>query len=229
MSTITLSDLTPEQRRQLVNEAKQAEKKAKEVTQENRKAYKQLVDEAVPKFFDTLITQSQALSRTKLELFQGLKDLIELKKEAYGVKEGQQSHTLTSDNTKQTIQIGYRVTDGWDDTVHVGIDKVNEFISSLVKDEDTKKLVKNLNRLLKKDANGNLKSNRVMEIQKMTEDYDSDLLDDGLDIIRKAWAPVKSCYFIDAHYVDGVGKKQNVPLSVTSVDFPQGSPEIKFI
>ncbi len=229
MSTLKLADLSPEQKKQLLKEAKQEAHQEKEAQQENRKAYKQLVGEVVPKFFDTLITQSQALARTKLEIFQGLKDLIELKKEAYGVKANQQSHSLTSDNGRQTIKIGYRVNDGWDDTMHAGIDKVNQFLGSLATNDDTRKLVKTINRLLQKDANGNLKSNRVLELEKIAEDYHSDLLNDGIDIIRKSWSPLKSCYFIDAMILDGTGKKQNVPLSITSVDFPKGSPEINFI
>lgn len=223
-----LSDLSPAERQQLINEAKAEENAKAETTKNNRKAYKELVGETVPKFFDVLIKQSAALSQTKLELFNGIKDLIALKIEAYGIKENQQSHSLTSEDGKQTIKVGYRVNDGWDDTMHAGIDKVNQFIGTLVTDEDTKKLVNTINRLLQKDANGNLKSNRVLELEKIAEDYNSPVLNDGIDIIRKAWKPVKSCYFIEAYYVNEIGSKQNVPLSISSVDFPNNA-KINFI
>lgn len=223
-----LSDLTPEEKKQLLAEAKAEEAAKAEKKQENRKAYKDLVGETVPKFFDVLIKQSAALSQTKLELFNGVKDLIALKKEAYGVKDNQQSHSLTSEDGQQTIKIGYRVNDGWDDTMHAGIDKVNQFIGTLVTSPETKKLVNTINRLLQKDANGNLKSSRVLELEKIAEDYNSPILNDGIEIIRKAWQPVKSCYFIEAYFTDGTGKKQNVPLSISSVEFPN-NVKIDFI
>lgn len=226
--SVKLSDLTPEERKQLIAEAQDEAKALEQKKIENRKAYKDLVGEIVPKFFDTLLLQSEALSKAKLQLFSGVKDIIALKKEAYGVKDNQQSHSLTSEDGTKTIKIGYRVNDGWDDTHHVGIEKVNEFIATLVKDEDTEKLVKTINRLLQKDANGNLKSSRVLELEKIAEDYNNALLDDGIEIIKKAYKPVKSCYFIEAYYLDGTGKKSNVPLSISSVDFPEGT-DINFI
>lgn len=226
--SLKLADLTPEQKKQLLAEAEAEQKAVAETIRNNRKAYKELVGETVPRFFDSLVQQSQELSKTKLQLFQGIKDIIQLKKEAYGVKANQQSHSLTSTDGVQTIKVGYRVNDGWDDTMHSGIDKVNQFIETLVTGEETKKLVNTINRLLQKDANGNLKSSRVLELEKIAEDYNSPILNDGIEIIRKAWKPVKSCYFVEAYYLDKLGEKQNVPLSISSVEFPNDT-KIDFI
>ncbi|MGQ2119123.1 DUF3164 family protein, partial [Ornithobacterium rhinotracheale] len=68
---------------------------------------------------------------------------------------------------------GFRIIDGWDDTVTAGIDKVREFIASLAKDEATGKLVRAVNQLLKKDAKGNLKASRVLELTKLAEDFNN--------------------------------------------------------
>lgn len=226
--TLTLAELSKEQRKQLIAEARAEEAAEKGKRTEDRKAYKEMVQDTVPDIFAILANQSECLSETKKKIFMAAKDLIELKKDAYGVKDGQQSHTLTSEGGDLSITIGYRVIDGWDDTAPAGIEKVNEFTTGLIKDEDSRKLVNTINRLLKKDANGNLKSSRVLELQEIAEEYNDDLLNDGIEIIRKAYKPQKSCWFIEASYIDGTGKRKNVPLGISTVDFPAGT-EINFM
>lgn len=222
MSTLSLKDLSPEQRAQLLEEAKQEEKRAITAQKEHRKAYKELVNDMVPGLFTELVEISKELSDAKLKVFNAVKDAMELKAEAYDIKENQQSHTFSNDDGTKSIKIGYRVTDGWDDTAQAGIDKVNEFISSLntEQDPDKSKLVNTILKLLRKDVNGNLKSSRVLELQQIAEEWDSEILTDGITIISNAYKPNKSCYFIEAYYVDGTGKNQSVPLSLSSVDFP---------
>lgn len=223
MSTITLEQLTPEQRSQLVAEAKKQEKQIKEQRSENRKAYKELTHEVVPNMFISLAVANEALMATKARIFKEAEQLIKLKNEAYDPKEGQQSHTFTNESGTQSITVGFRVTDAYDDTLQPGIDKVNQFISGLVKDDDTQKLVNTINRLLQKDANGNLKSSRVLELQKIAQEFNSDLLNDAIQIIGDAYKPQRSCYFVEATYTDGTGKRKNVPLSLSTVDFPEGT------
>ena len=229
--TLTLSSLSKEERAQLIAEARKEEAAEKEKRTEDRKAYKKLVHETVPDIFSVLAHQSESLAEVKKKIFLAAEDLINLKKEAYEVKEGQQSHTFTSEDGDLSFTIGYRVIDGWDDTVPTGISKVNEFLESLIKDEDSikvKRLANTINRLLKKDSNGNLKSSRVLELQEVADEWNDELLNDGVDIIRKGYQPQKSCWFIEAYYVDGTGKKKNVPLSISTVDFPAGT-EINFM
>ena len=230
METINLQDLTPEQRKQLIAEAKAEDKAIEEKRRENRKAYKQLVNDMVPGLYRDLVETSQMLSRTKLSVYKAVEDAMNLKAEAFEVKEGQQSHTFSSADGKKIITIGYRVTDGWDDTAQTGIEKVNQFIGGINVDQDPEKakMVKTINRLLRKDANGNLKSSRVLELQQIAQDWNNALLNDAIDIISNAYKPQKSCYFIEAYYVDGTGKKQSLPLSLSSVDFPNGT-EINFL
>ena len=228
MNTITLKDLSKEERAALIAEAQADEAAKKELQQENRKAYKVLAAQHVPELYGELLKVSHDLSKAKARIFNELKDLIHLKAEAYGTKEGQQSHTISSENGDLAITIGYRIVDNWDDTLNAGIEKVNSFLGSLGVDENTAKLVKAINRLLQKDANGNLKSSRVLELEKIAEDFNSDLLNDGIEIIRKAYSPAKTCYFVEARYTDKTGKKQNLPLSLSSVDFPEGT-EITFM
>lgn len=200
-----------------------AEMKRRETAkQEDRKAYKELTNETIPDLINKLLRYSHKLQTLKLEIFKGVTGLLELKDKAYGIKDEQRSHTFTT-AAGDSITLGYRVNDGWDDTVGSGIAKVNQFIESLAKDEDSAKLVKTINQLLKKDAKGNLKSNRVIELDKLTKDFDNSEFTDGVEIIKAAYKPVASCYFIEASTKNANGKDVSIPLSISSVDFPEGT------
>lgn len=200
------------------SELKKELKRRKESKIGERKAYKNLVQEELPNSIAILKHASQKLAEAKTTVFEELLTLVNMKSKVYGVKNGQQSHTLSLDNG-DSITMGYRVTDNYDDTVGEGIAKVTEFLASLAKDKPTAKLVKTINQLLKKDAKGNLKPSRVIELYKLTDEYNDDLFTDGVDILMKAYKPVKSVYFIDATVIGKSGAKENVPLSISSVPF----------
>ncbi|MFL0104943.1 DUF3164 family protein [Tenacibaculum maritimum] len=204
------------------SELKAALKQKKEARNNDRKAYKDLVKQELPEALQRLKNLSDHISLIKTEVFTGLQALLEMKKEVFGIKDNQQSHTFSIENG-DSLTLGYRVTDGWDDTVNEGIAKVSEFIGSLAKDENSAKLVATINKLLKKDAKGNLKANRVVELQNLADEFDNDSFNDGVEIILKAYKPQKSCYFIDATTIDMQGKKQNIPLSISSVGFKEGA------
>lgn len=110
--------------------------------------------------------------------------LLDLKAEAFDVKQGQQTHTF-SDDKGNSIVYGFRVIDDWDDTVNAGVDKIKEFIDSLANDENSAKLVNAVNRLLKKDAKGQLKASRVLELERMADDFNDAKFLDAVDIIKR--------------------------------------------
>lgn len=228
METITLDKLTPEQKAQIAQEFLAEQENAKKKQRETREAYKELTKETVPGLFSILEKQSEQLAVTKHRVFEAARDLIEMKLEAFGAKEGQQSHTFSNDDGSQSVTIGFRVVDGWDDTLPAGMEKVKKFIEGRAKDQYTQELVDGINLLLKKDKNGNLKSSRILELQQWAQKIGNTLLLDGVQIIMDAYKPVKTCYFIEAKYTDGTGKTQNLPLSISAVDFPEGT-EINFL
>lgn len=186
----------------------------------DRIAYKELVEQTVPKAIFKLALASEVLSNAKTEAFQYFEDILKLKSEVFGVKEKQQSHTFSFEGGE--VQIGYRITDGWDDTVNAGIAKVEKYISSLAKDTETAALVDMVFNLLKKDAKGNLKGSRVLELQKLTAKFSDEEFTDGVDIISKSYKPVRSVWFVEAALIDENKNKTPIPLSMSSVDFSQG-------
>lgn len=195
-------------------------KRREEAKTNNREAYKQLVKEIVPKAIFKLATASEILSNAKTEAFKFFEDILELKASAYGIKEGQQTHTFSDENSE--ITIGYRINDGWDDTVNSGIAKVEKYISSLSNSPETAALVKMVFNLLKKDAKGNLKGSRVLELQKLTKEFNNAEFTDGVGIIAESYKPVRSVWFIEASLIDHNGTKTSIPLSISSVDFSEG-------
>ncbi|WP_172914032.1 DUF3164 family protein [Capnocytophaga canis] len=215
MSNIDLSQLSAQEL--------QAELQKRQNAQaENRQAYKDLVNNNLKNIIDVLKEFSSEVSRTKLFVFQSLKTFLDIKNEVYELKGEQQSHTF-SDDDGNTITYGFRTIDGWDDTVNAGVEKVRDFISSLAKDDNSAKLVDVINRLLRKDAKGNLKASRVLELTKIAEEFNSPEFTDAVRIIAQAYKPQKSAFFVDASYTDAQGKKINIPLNISAVDFPEGT------
>lgn len=186
----------------------------------DRTAYKELVEQTVPKAIFKLCTASEILSNAKTEAFQFFESVLELKAEVYGIKDKQMTHTFS--DGKSEITIGFRINDGWDDTVNAGVAKVEKFITSLARDKETAALVSMVFNLLKKDAKGNLKGSRVLELQKLTKEFNDEEFTDGVNIIAESYKPVRSVWFIDAALIGDDGKKVNIPLSMSSVDFSQG-------
>ncbi|WP_233588574.1 DUF3164 family protein [Flavobacterium sp. LS1P28] len=199
---------------------KEALAKLEAKKEDDRNAYKELVEQTVPKAIFKLCLASETLSNAKTEAFQYFENILKLKAEVYGIKEKQQSHTFSFEGGE--VQIGYRITDGWDDTVNAGIAKVEKYISSLAKDTETAALVDMVFNLLKKDAKGNLKGSRVLELQKLTAKFSDEEFTDGVDIISKSYKPVRSVWFVEAALIDENKNKTPIPLSMSAVDFSKG-------
>jgi hypothetical protein len=210
---IDLSQATPEQL-----EAALAKFKAKK--DQDRETYKELVAETVPNAMWKLCQASETLSDAKTQTFKFFEEILDLKNKVYGIKEKQMSHTFSTD--KEEITIGYRINDGWDDTVTAGVEKVNQYISSLATNAETAALVDVVFNLLKKDAKGNLRGSRVLELQKLTKKLNNEEFTDGVAIIAAAYKPVRSSWFIEASLINEDGSKTPVPLSMSSVDFLSG-------
>ncbi|WP_347049396.1 DUF3164 family protein [Flavobacterium olei] len=187
---------------------------------EERETYKKLVAETIPKALSKLQKTSEMIRNVKTETFQLFETILDLKNQVYGFKEKQMSHTFSNDN--EEITIGYRINEGWDDTVTIGIEKVQNFISSLSTSKETASLVKIVFNLLKKDAKGNLKGSRVLELQKLTKEFNNAEFSDGVEIIASSFRPIRSSWFIEASTINKNGTRTSIPLSMSSVDFLHG-------
>lgn len=218
--SVDVKKLSPEERAKLFQELQQEQMAEEEQKKKEREHYKELRQKTVTESIKRLMNMSSELSRLKAEIFDNFSTLLNMKAELYGIKDGQQSHDFSNEEG-QTVTIGSRIIDGWDDTVESGIAMVNKYIESLATDEKSAKLVNMIYRLLRKDAKGNLKGNRVLELQKLADEINDPTFTEGVEIISSAYQPQRSAYFIEASQKDDIGKRVGIPLSITSVSFPE--------
>ncbi|GIM49439.1 DUF3164 family protein [Capnocytophaga stomatis] len=220
MSNIDLSQLSDEQRNELIKQAKELAKKEREQRAQDLKALEELASETVPSSFELLRNASQILTQAKTQIFRNFENFLRMKIERMGIKaKKQQSHTITFKN--QSIKLGYRVTDGYTDEVGYGLEMVHKFLGSLSKDEDTTKLVNSIYRLLQRNNKGDLDSKKVLLLKQIADkDFPDTELQKGVEIIQNAYKPKLSKWYIEAWEVNGVGIEQSLPLSITSAQLP---------
>ena len=191
------------------------EKERKAMREQNRDAYKQLVDETIREVFPTLQEVSKSLARSKQSVYERFADALKLKEEIFNTKADQRSNTFSSTDGMYRITLGNHQTDDYDDTVNEGIAKVKEVISSFANDDNSRLLVEAVMKLLSRDAKGNLKASRVMQLRKLAAESGNTELIDGVEIIEKAYRPQISKTFVRAEYKDEYGKWISVPLGMT--------------
>lgn len=128
---INLQDLTQEQQEQLKKQIIAEEKEKREKIRKEREEYKRLVEEAVTRNFERLQKASKELAKVKAEVFADLSTLVKIKGELYGVPVDKQfSHAFTNKDGYSVV-IGSRIMDSFDDTVHVGIEKIKGYLKTL--------------------------------------------------------------------------------------------------
>lgn len=218
--TISLSDLTPAQRAQLVQEEKERVKNEKDKRAKDLIALDELAAETLPGSMAILREASQNLEKAKAQVFNDFESYLKMKIATIGVKSNQQTHTITVGT--ESIKLGYRITDGYGENASYGIAMVHKFLSTLGKDENSKKLLGSLMRLLQRNGKGDLDSKKVLELRQIADkDYPGTDFQKGVEIIQEEYKPKLSKWFIEAYYTDKTGVEQSLPLSMTSVDLPK--------
>lgn len=213
-----LTKLTAAEKQKLFAEL-QAEKKAEAARMEQeRETYKALKDDTIRETFASLSEVSAKMVELKGQVFDRFETIIRLKDDLFRTKMDRQTDSFTTEDGGVTIKLGNRVYEGWDDTVDVGVQKVKDYLRTLAKDEDSGNLVETVMRLLSKDRKGNLKANKVLELQQLAMKSNSDDFKEGIQIIRDAYRPVPSCQFIEVRYKDEKGNDVSLPLSMSAIN-----------
>lgn len=196
--------------------AEQRKKEEAQRAKKEREAYRSLAATTVDEFFPRLESTSDTLSKMKRLLYDSFSQVVETKREVMGVEtQGQRSHSfLSTDGTKRII-IGYYQRDGWDETVEDGIAKVRDYISSLAGDEETRKLVDIILDLLSRDNKGNLKADKVLQLDKYAESIQDSRFAEGVAIIKEAYRPVRTKDFVRAQTKNAMGGWDDLPLGIT--------------
>lgn len=213
-----IKGMTAEQRAELKAQLEAEERAESQKRQESIDAYKQMVDEFCTDTFERMKKVSEQLRDEKERVFAAAELLIEQKEKLYNTKQDRHSNQFTTSDSKYTIALGYRTNDGWDDTVDVGIAKVEEYLKSLASTEEGAKAVGIILKLLAKDKKGNLKASAMIQLEQHAAKYGDPLFIEGVQIIRDAYRPVDSCQFISVSWKDDNGVKHNLPLSLAAMD-----------
>ena len=183
---------------------------------EEREAYRSLASTTVDELFPKLEEASTALTGLKREVYDAFARVIETKKEVMGTQANdQRSHSFLSEDGKKRIIVGYYQRDGWDETVEDGIAKVRDYISSLAGDEETRKLVDIILDLLSRDGKGNLKAEKVLQLDKYAESIQDARFSEGVAIIKEAYRPVRTKDFVRAQVKNAMGGWDDLPLGMT--------------
>lgn len=218
MNEINLSQLSAEQRREMLAQLKAQEEAEKRQREADISTYKTLVSQTVEDNFPVLQAVSGELAAQKRSIRNAFATVVDLKSSLYGVKDGQRSHQFINNEGTRRITIGFNVIDNYDDTVDAGIAKVKEYISSLARDEQSKILVETVLKLLSKDSKGTLKASRVLQLQQMAEKSGNADFVEGVRIIRDAYRPIESKSYVRAEYKNDSGAWVSVPLGMTEAD-----------
>lgn len=191
---------------------KEEAKRAKE----DREAVRNLASTIVDDLFPELEEASRRLVEIKKKVYDSVEQVLKMKEDVMGVKtKGQRSHSLISTDEHRRIIVGYYQRDGWDDTVEDGISMVKEYISSLAGDEATRNLVAIILDLLSRDNKGNLKADKVLQLEKYTETIQDPRFGEGVAIIKESYRPVRTKDFVRAQKKGATGKWTDVPLGIT--------------
>lgn len=218
---INISALTPEERAQLRLQLEAEERAAKEKRRKDLEAYEQLKDAQVMATFKELQNISSSLEVAKQRVFKEFELLLQMKKELFELTEermlSQESHTFTSSDGTKSIIIGHNVIDSWDETVKIGIDRVNKWLSKLARDEESAVLVGLIRDLLKPNKDGVLKASRILDLSKKAAELGDKELMDAVELIRDSYRPTRTSTYVKARYVDAHGQRQWLALSMSAV------------
>lgn len=195
-----------------------AKKAEKARIEKERETYKEMKDATIRTNFELLKEVSGLMMEAKNTIFGNMGTLISMKDELYATKEDRKSDTFSTEDGEISIKLGNRINEGWADTVEAGISKVKEYLKTLAKDENSANLVETVMGLISKDRKGNLKANKVLELERLAIKSGDENFIDGISIIKAAYRPAPSCQFIEVRFKDDEGKERSLPLSMSAIE-----------
>ena len=220
MTAIDINALTPEQKKQLAKQLRDEEKSDKEKKAADLEALDQLTAETFPDSWKQLVEVSNSLEQVKAKVYKDFEIFLKQKIETIGVRSNQKSHTITVG--KQSIRLGYRITDGYGENAAYGIAMIHKFLGTLGVDANSKKQLSMIHRLLQRNGNGDLESKKVLELRQLADkEYPDTDFQRGVELIQAEYKPKLSKWFIEAVFVNDIGVEENLPLSMTSVELPK--------
>ncbi len=220
MSTIDLTQLSPAQLEELNAQIKEKEKADKAKKQQDKDLLKKLENEVVLSEVPFFIDKRDDVEERLLNLFKNIEPAIELRAEVFGNKKREQdSHTFTLDDGTASIKVGWNVKPSFNGTEGEGIVKIREYMASLAGESENEKiLMEFLEIALKTDADGNYEPRKVRDLNKMRERANSELFNEGMDIIDSALIDIRTSRYARGYKMVDFGggniKRVNFKFSI---------------
>lgn len=207
---MNLDDLSPEAKRKLKQQLLEEEKAEKQKVQANKESFKDLTKLFVLGNIDNLVDFKNVIEEKVGELFEDYSIIKELKQQVYGPSD-QDSHTSTLQDGSASITIGHNVSIKFNGNESAGLKKINEYLNSLASDEENfQKLKKAIDIYLKRNSKtGDLSPNKIIELNSLRKDFNSELFNEGLDIIMDSQIRTRNSMYVSGwKFVEGEdGKK----------------------
>ncbi|KQT17399.1 hypothetical protein ASG31_08285 [Chryseobacterium sp. Leaf404] len=220
MTTIDIAQLTPEQMKAIADQVAQQEKERKNKKAEDKKLMKNMENDVVLGQIDFFIDKRQDLEARIENLFKNIEPVIELRAEVFGNdKRAQDSHTFTLDDGSASVKVGWNVRPSFNGTEAEGIVKIKSYMASLAGESDNEKILMDfLNIALKTDSQGNYDPKKVRELNQMRDRADSELFNEGMDIIMEAMIDIRTSRYARGYKMvdhgDGIIKRVNFNFSI---------------
>lgn len=219
MEKININALSAEERKNLMAQLAEEERNTKKKRAENIETLKTLQDGFCSNWLAKLCAFGKQQTTLVDSVYEDAKRLLDLKFELYEVSQKQDSHTFTDRGGMGSITIGYNTVIGYDGTSDIGIQKINQYLSSLSKDDINRtKIEKILSVLMQRNKKGELNPTRVMDLSNLTNDIDDELFTEGVNIVVSAQFKTRTSSYVAGwmREVDDKGKEIKVTFRITA-------------
>ncbi len=181
--------------------SEKAAAEAKARKEQELQTYKSLVDAAVRETVPEAECIQETMVRQKRRIVERFGAVIAMKNQLFAgqkaLRDGRFTDTFTNSDGTARVTVGYRTIDNYDDTYTVGVEMVEQYISSLATDEDSVRLADMVRMLLReRGALGQLKAQNVLRLDKIAQDSGNETFIEGMRIIRDAYKPIQSKQFV---------------------------------
>lgn len=220
MSNIDLNQLTEDQKKALQKQWAAEEKAKKEAKAKEKEVLKGLEADVVLSEVPFFVDRRDNIEDRIIHLFEKIDTVIEMRANLYGNKKREQdSQTFTLDDGSASIKVGWNVRPSFNGTEVEGIVKIREYMSSLAGESENEKILMDfLNIALKTDTQGNYDPKKVRELNTMRDRANSDLFNEGMDIINEAMIDIKTSRYVRGYQMKdfgaGILKRVNFNFSI---------------
>lgn len=202
--------------------SERAAAEAKARKEQELQTYKTLVDDAVRETVPEAECIQETMVRQKRRIVERFGAVIAMKNQLFAgqkaLRDGRFTDTFTNSDGTARVTVGYRTIDNYDDTYTLGVEMVEEYISSLATDEDSVRLADMVRMLLReRGALGQLKAQNVLRLDKIAQDSGNETFIEGMRIIRDAYKPIQSKQFVKVEVKHAeTNEWKNIEMNMTN-------------